>query len=506
MRKRAIAEGVPVRGSDGEELGRIAEREVVDRIREKAERIIGETDGSPTAVKLAMSAPRVLDLDPDETLRMTVQLDAFLLGLDEYHRSRFDEAVADVAGILAAGVPDTDASAVMEAVSIRTGERLGELPELARERFLRVSLEAEATATGWDGIDLADVEELIEQTVAANLSDALSVSTNAVSDFIGEASQVRQTDIGIDSYQWRTRRDDRVRETHAANDGLVFSWDNPPAETGPPGNDWGCRCVAEPDLSEELIASLQAEAEEFLIPAGATPAIHNPANVQHGGDMKRSAFKDPGYIRQHTLKRSDGSRMHVRSMAEPFKVTRQEDEDGFVTIAGYGLKWDTPAELWGEYEQFRRGAFADTLREHVQFFLVEHDYSGIPHARTPDYMTITEDAVGLRFEARLSTRNPESVALIDAVERGLLDKTSIGFSWRNDYEAIETEIDGEEVTLFTFTRIDRLYEISAVKWPVHESSELGTLSRNGARDTVERSRQRALARLKLFRTYPQETR
>lgn len=46
-------------------------------------------------------------------------------------------------------------------------------------------------------------------------------------------------------YRSRTRRDGRVRPSHAANDGKIFAWEAPP-ETGHPGAAPGCRCVAEP--------------------------------------------------------------------------------------------------------------------------------------------------------------------------------------------------------------------------------------------------------------------
>lgn len=46
-------------------------------------------------------------------------------------------------------------------------------------------------------------------------------------------------------YIWRTSGDDRVRASHAANNGRIFSWDAPP-ETGHPGVDYNCRCWAEP--------------------------------------------------------------------------------------------------------------------------------------------------------------------------------------------------------------------------------------------------------------------
>lgn len=51
-------------------------------------------------------------------------------------------------------------------------------------------------------------------------------------------------------YVWRTRGDNKVRATHAVNNGRIFSWDNPPP-TGHPGENYGCRCTAEPYVHGE---------------------------------------------------------------------------------------------------------------------------------------------------------------------------------------------------------------------------------------------------------------
>ncbi len=50
-------------------------------------------------------------------------------------------------------------------------------------------------------------------------------------------------------YIWRTQGDGQVRPSHAANDGKIFAWDDPPS-TGHPGEDYGCRCTAEPYFPE----------------------------------------------------------------------------------------------------------------------------------------------------------------------------------------------------------------------------------------------------------------
>lgn len=46
-------------------------------------------------------------------------------------------------------------------------------------------------------------------------------------------------------YIWHTQDDNKVRSSHAANNGKIFAWDNPPP-TGNPGKDYNCRCWAEP--------------------------------------------------------------------------------------------------------------------------------------------------------------------------------------------------------------------------------------------------------------------
>lgn len=62
----------------------------------------------------------------------------------------------------------------------------------------------------------------------------------------GAINQARQTDAGVDSYEWSTSLDERVRDSHAAHEGQVFQWSDPPEETGHPGEDYQCRCIAIP--------------------------------------------------------------------------------------------------------------------------------------------------------------------------------------------------------------------------------------------------------------------
>jgi SPP1 gp7 family putative phage head morphogenesis protein len=63
--------------------------------------------------------------------------------------------------------------------------------------------------------------------------------------FAGLINQLRQQDLGIETYIWRSRDDAKVRDRHAEYDDKVFRWDQPP-EGGHPGQAHNCRCHAEP--------------------------------------------------------------------------------------------------------------------------------------------------------------------------------------------------------------------------------------------------------------------
>lgn len=67
-------------------------------------------------------------------------------------------------------------------------------------------------------------------------------------------------------YIWRTQGDDKVRSSHAVNNGKIFAWDNPP-QTGHPGEDYNCRCTAEactPEVNESSSQVVSSIVDEGL--------------------------------------------------------------------------------------------------------------------------------------------------------------------------------------------------------------------------------------------------
>lgn len=110
----------------------------------------------------------------------------------------------------------------------------------------------------YENVTTAQRWEVLADKLYNTLDDDLDITRNRANLIARDQTakmnsafnEDRQTSIGITHYQWQTAGDERVRETHAANDGEVFAWDDPPAETGHPGEDVNCRCVALAQFAE----------------------------------------------------------------------------------------------------------------------------------------------------------------------------------------------------------------------------------------------------------------
>lgn len=137
-------------------------------------------------------------------------------------------------------------SEVSKAVIANVG-LIKSIPEKYFDRIENVVSNGFAEGLRWEGLidairHIGDVTE----------SRAKLIARDQMSKMNGSFNEARQTSLGIASYTWQISGDERVRESHAENDGQIFSWNSPPA-TGHPGQDINCRCVAVPYFDLEQI-------------------------------------------------------------------------------------------------------------------------------------------------------------------------------------------------------------------------------------------------------------
>ncbi len=110
--------------------------------------------------------------------------------------------------------------------------------------------------------DTTPAQELTPDTEATIRKVLEQKKNQVILNFKQGLDESRQREAGVCQYIWGTVGDERVRDSHADNEGQIFSWDNPPEDTGHPGDEDNCRCSADPvvdGLHEDC-----EDAEEYL--------------------------------------------------------------------------------------------------------------------------------------------------------------------------------------------------------------------------------------------------
>lgn len=121
---------------------------------------------------------------------------------------------------------------------------------------------AEALMKEFNGEPQPDNRTLVEQIQKEGKiakERAKFIARDQTAKMNSQFNQVRQQDLGIEEYIWRTAQDQRVvgnpngrfpnwnqkHGNHYSRNGKIFRWDSPP-EDGHPGMAINCRCVAIP--------------------------------------------------------------------------------------------------------------------------------------------------------------------------------------------------------------------------------------------------------------------
>lgn len=174
--------------------------------------------------------------------------------------------------------------------------------------------------------------------------------------------------------------------------------------------------------------------------------------------------------------RSVAGWMHATDRSE----TRNDDgSQRSLQLAGYAALFNNPSERMGRIvETIDPRAFNEVLASNPDVrFQIEHD--GLALARTANNtLRLRVDERGLYFEADLNPNVQASRDLYALVERGDITQMSFGFLIGDE----DVDDRGDTVRAHV-TRIDRLFEISAVTFPAY--SDTAVLAVPGADDDYD---------------------
>jgi SPP1 gp7 family putative phage head morphogenesis protein len=165
--------------------------------------------------------------------------------LDRFQAYQLNRVLHEIVGVDVVGSEPW----LADVIAAFTRENVALIKSLGAETFPKI--ESLVTRNLVDGERWEEVSTLLQDQLGVTERRANLIARDQAGKLYGDLNRVRQTDLGLGAYLWRTMRDNRVRDEHETRDGERYTWDDPP-EDGHPGEAILCRCYAEPDLAPLL--------------------------------------------------------------------------------------------------------------------------------------------------------------------------------------------------------------------------------------------------------------
>lgn len=132
-------------------------------------------------------------------------------------------------------------------------EQVELIKSLPLEAGLRAQKLAQEAQMG--GKRASEVAAELARTEEVTASRATLIARTEIAKANATLTTARAQFVGATHYIWRTAEDADVRDSHAAMEGKIFRFDDPPYVEGEgnhgPGEIYNCRCYAEPIIPEQ---------------------------------------------------------------------------------------------------------------------------------------------------------------------------------------------------------------------------------------------------------------
>ena len=186
----------------------------------------------------------------------------------------------------------------------------------------------------------------------------------------------------------------------------------------------------------------------------------------------------------------------------------RKDEDGKMVVEGYATTFDTEYTLYDSPDYIVREkidphAFDDCEMDDV---IMQYDHEGRVFARISNgTLQVEPDENGLHTKAELSGTEIGR-QLYEEIDGGYTTKMSFGFRVAEDSrEVIEDHETGKVTVIRTVTKIQRLFDVSAVSLPANDATNISarSFSEGAIAEALEeietrRARERQKKRIKLM--------
>lgn len=163
-----------------------------------------------------------------------------------------------------------------------------------------------------------------------------------------------------------------------------------------------------------------------------------------------------------------------------FKITsietrKNDDDTESLVIEGVPCVFDTETVLYkGKYWEFREKIDKEAFKEaDMTDVIFNYNHGGRVFARTRNNsLKLEVKSDGLHMKATLKKQDRGHEELYSDIQSGLVDKMSFAFTVKESkFEVIENK-EEPTIEIRTITKIDKLYDVSAVDIPAYDSTSI----------------------------------
>ena len=181
---------------------------------------------------------------------------AYITDLEVWHRKRITQTILRWWGI--------DGKHILQKGNIRAvmlefiEENVNLITRLDRETRAKLLQTVEGEQLARPG-DRNAIAKAVRKDMGIAGRRVKLIARDQTNKAVGQMNMTRQTELGIEKYEWSDSGDQRVRPLHRDNNGFTFSWEDPPI-TGHPGHAINCRCTAIPQMPAKPPDEVQSPA------------------------------------------------------------------------------------------------------------------------------------------------------------------------------------------------------------------------------------------------------
>lgn len=171
-----------------------------------------------------------------------IEANTFVEGSNSANKLRFYKSIENAVGVDLSTVVQNEG--LQDILIATTRENVGLIKSIPDEYLKKIETAVFTSTT--QGSKAGSMVKQIQKIGKVTFARAKLIARDQSSKLNSAISQQRQQNLGVEEYIWRTSGDERVRNDHRSKNGKTFRWDSPPKDTGHPGQDIQCRCIAQP--------------------------------------------------------------------------------------------------------------------------------------------------------------------------------------------------------------------------------------------------------------------